>query len=438
MKESLLFEQFTPLTKPISKRNSADLRKLAKKNRELEKERQRTEERERAQLRKPVIRHMIHKPTYCVLTWRNEKDEPIPRNKHTLSSFKKKNEVMSTQSISGLKQGLNWLYVFADKKRVYSKVPWLNKKGEECHNFTFRLAFITLTLSAKQFHTDEQIKDLMLKPFLHWLTRSYKSSYVWKAETQLNGNIHFHVTIDTFIHWRSVRAKWNGLLAAQGYCKVFQDGTNDKGNSATQIKAIKNEKGHAGIVGGYLTKGSIEEKEHYRLKTKQEIESGKSVQYYDHQAKEWKEKITIDELLLNSEGISQNIETKKHYTRFVEGRLWSQSASISSVDLFMSDVDTNLLQVEGDFFKSNTPKRLSTVMINEQKKKLVGVPENERIIMGNDDLSLEKRYLSYSNVFIHKNLKSCRLPDELSKKLLEEKNNRTFNTQRSFTVESLV
>lgn len=360
--------------------------------------------------------HVIHKPTYCVTKWHNCYDEPIPHARHSLSAFKSKTETFSGLAVSRMKTALNWLYLFADKKRVHSKAPWVNKNGKICHDFTFRLAFITLTLSGKQKHTDEHIKEKMLKPFLHWIQRSYKASYVWKAEAQLNGNIHFHITIDTFIHWKSVRAKWNGLLASQGYSKCFQDGSNDKGDAATQIKAIRNEKGHAGIVGGYLTKGSIEEKEHYRLKNKL---------------------VTIDELLQGSEGVSCNIETKKHYSRFIDGRLWSQSQSLSNINVEFDEFDPDFKATEKSFFHDNDLKNLGTVLFKEAKEKHKGKTESERIVLGYDDVSLKKKFCKFHNVFVHKNLKSLRIPDKISKLIADEKANRSLNTQRSFTVESL-
>lgn len=416
MKQVDIFGAVHPLSTPVLEVQRPPTAKERKEARERLKAQEQQEKRDKDARMKPVIRHMIHKPTFCVFQWHNEFDEPIPHKRHTLSAFKKKNDTFSGLAKTRMQTALNWLFLFSDKKRVYSKKGWLTKKGEICHNFSFRLAFITLTLSDKQKHSDEYIKDKMLKPFLHWITRSYKSSYVWKAETQLNGNIHFHITIDTFIHWKSVRAKWNSLLAREGYCKTFQDGTNDKGDSATQIKAIHNEKGHAKVVGGYLTKGSIEEKYHYDLKNK---------------------KVTIEKLLENSEGVSCNIETKKHYTRFVDGRLWSQSESLSNVDVSLSDTSVDLNKVEGEFFKNNKIKCLGRVLLDEAKKEHSGKTEQERLILGYDDLTLKKKYSRFFNVFIHANLKFARLPVELSHVLLEEKAQRKFNLQRSFTVESL-
>lgn len=407
---------FSPLTTPVLKvlkKVSAQDRAEAKRR---EKEQQREKDNEKEFLRTPYYRHVIHKPTFCVVVHHNALDEPLLQERHQLSNFKSKIDTMSALAVTRMKTALNWQYLFADKKRLYSKQAWKNSKGHDQHEFTFSLAFITLTLSDKQKHTDEEIKDRMLKPFLHWLTRSYHASYVWKAETQLNGNIHFHLTIDTFIHWKSVRAKWNKLLSQEGYCKMLQDGTNDKGDSATQIKAIKNEKGHAKIVGGYLTKGSIEEKYYSDLKDK---------------------KITIDELLQHSEGCSCSIETKKTYTRFVAGRLWGQSESLSNIDISHSDCNADFQDSEKAFFQNNKIKKLSTVMFEEAKLKRLSLTPGEISVMGFDDLSLKKKFQRYENVFIHKHLKTCRIPDGISKMIVRERDNRTFNTQRSFTVDSL-
>jgi hypothetical protein len=399
----------SPLSKPFQhthKLSANDLKRCEKQKEKREKDRDKV----------PAIRHMIHKPTFCVLTWHNDKDEKIKHKRHQLSHFKTKTETMSNLATTRMKTALNWLFLFADKKRVYSKTPWVTAKGDLCHNFTFRLAFITLTLSSKQKHDDEFIKDNMLKPFLHWLTRNYNASYVWKAETQLNANIHFHITIDTFIPWKSVRAKWNHLLAKYEYCKVFQDGTNDKGDSATQIKAIRNEKGHAKIIGGYLTKNSIEEKNYSALKNKN---------------------ITMEDLLSNSSGISCSLESKKHYTRFVTGRLWGQSESLSNVDVSLSDCDSGFQLAEQDFFRKNDVRNLGRIMFNEEKEKHKHKSENEKYSFGYDDVSLKKKYSSFFNVFIHPHLKFAKLPVELSNVLLQEKTKRNFNLQRSFTIKAL-
>lgn len=148
-------------------------------------------------------------------------------------SINKANGIMSNKAKSTFRNAFNWMLLISNNKRVYSI--------KEKKYFTFKINFITLTLSAEQKHSDAHVKNNMLAPFLRWMAKSHNAnSYIWKAEAQENGRIHFHITTNKFIHWKSIRSKWNKILAENGYCKVYQDGTNDKGNAASQVKAVKN------------------------------------------------------------------------------------------------------------------------------------------------------------------------------------------------------
>ena len=72
--------------------------------------------------------------------------------------------------------------------------------------------FVTLTLPAAQKHTDRQICDQLLNPFLVWARKRKKVKYyVWKKELQSNGNLHFHIVWDRTVAWQDIRAEWNKL-----------------------------------------------------------------------------------------------------------------------------------------------------------------------------------------------------------------------------------
>ncbi|MCA0362537.1 MAG: hypothetical protein LCH67_00695 [Bacteroidetes bacterium] len=98
--------------------------------------------------------------------------------------------------------------------------------------------FITLTLPCCQLHTDNEIKERILKPFIKWLTfdsgEVYKigpkkgekkgfgvSIYFWRAEPQKNTNIHFHLIVDKYVPWEAIRAKWNECLEILGYVSRY-------------------------------------------------------------------------------------------------------------------------------------------------------------------------------------------------------------------------
>lgn len=85
------------------------------------------------------------------------------------------------------------------------------------------ITFITLTLCAQQKHTDYHIRRYMLSPFLDYLVENEGvTTYIWRAEPQENGNIHFHIIANKNIYWRKIRSKWNTLLRKEGYISDYK------------------------------------------------------------------------------------------------------------------------------------------------------------------------------------------------------------------------
>lgn len=95
-------------------------------------------------------------------------------------------------------------------------------------------AFLTLTLPAKQIHCDNDIKRECFLRFIEWLTTSKDRSgsgwnvknYIWVAETQKNGNIHFHMIIDRALPADAINRKWNQFLERLGYVTRFRNCQN--------------------------------------------------------------------------------------------------------------------------------------------------------------------------------------------------------------------
>lgn len=88
--------------------------------------------------------------------------------------------------------------------------------------YNFKGAFITLTLPAKQFHTDVEIK----KSFSKFLTNMRNTvglvNYVWRMELQKNGNLHFHIVVDKYYAYNLLRYYWNLELKKLGYIERYQ------------------------------------------------------------------------------------------------------------------------------------------------------------------------------------------------------------------------
>ena len=83
--------------------------------------------------------------------------------------------------------------------------------------------FVTLTLPSTQIHEDKDVYKLLLNPFLKTLVRKYNVwNYLWRAERQGNGNIHYHLIVDRFIYWKELRSIWNNLLQANCYIDNYR------------------------------------------------------------------------------------------------------------------------------------------------------------------------------------------------------------------------
>lgn len=95
------------------------------------------------------------------------------------------------------------------------------KRGEKGKR---TLKFITLTLASAQQHNDLAIKQILLNQFLQELRQDFGlKNYIWKAEKQKNGNIHFHIIVDLYIHWSIIREKWNRIQEKLGYVRRFRE-----------------------------------------------------------------------------------------------------------------------------------------------------------------------------------------------------------------------
>lgn len=101
------------------------------------------------------------------------------------------------------------------------KKSWYRQKSI---HIPFKVNFLTLTLSAPApTLNDKIIKQQLLKIFLKNCTNKYGlKSYVWRAETQVNKRLHFHIITDTYIHWQDVRKTWNIIQQKHGIIDKYR------------------------------------------------------------------------------------------------------------------------------------------------------------------------------------------------------------------------
>lgn len=126
--------------------------------------------------------------------------------------------------------------------------------------------FITLTLSAKQVHSDNEIKHKLLNHFLTWFrTQKGVKNFIWKAEKQENGNIHFHIIGDQFIHHKEIKRYWNICQNVLGYIDRFEDKNGHREPNSTDIHQLKNIENPAAYITKYFTKNGSTHKVEGRI-----------------------------------------------------------------------------------------------------------------------------------------------------------------------------
>ena len=104
-----------------------------------------------------------------------------------------------------------------------------------------QMVFFTLTLPAKQVHTDNEIKRQVLNKFIIICQRKgLFEQWFWRAEKQKNGNIHFHFLIDTYFDKKQLQSVWNSCLEPLGYINEFEKKYNHRNPPTTQIQVVPN------------------------------------------------------------------------------------------------------------------------------------------------------------------------------------------------------
>lgn len=142
-----------------------------------------------------------------------------------------------------LGQAVDWLIYLAKSKALYPD-------RDNCR-LRFRVNFITLTLSSLQVHDDNTIKKQILQPFLDTLRKSWGAKhYLWRAESQRNGNIHFHLVTDTYIPWWKIRNRWNEIQNTLGYVDRFHEKHPKKVPNSTDVHSVNKIRN----LGAYLAK----------------------------------------------------------------------------------------------------------------------------------------------------------------------------------------
>lgn len=200
---------------------------------------------------KLIFENRVHiRPTKVVVT--RQCINPPNKSKHQLThhqNFKSNTTdgTISNNAKNRIETVVSWLVALAKNKQIDDF-----KTGKK---FYFKINFITLTLPAEQQHSDKQLLKECFQPWIDLMRKKHGlRNYVWKAETQVNGNIHWHITTDCYIHYEEVQRTWNMQLSKLGYIERFHDKHKHYNPHSTEIKAVRNVKKLANYMAKYMSK----------------------------------------------------------------------------------------------------------------------------------------------------------------------------------------
>ncbi|MES2133682.1 MAG: hypothetical protein V4506_15135 [Bacteroidota bacterium] len=257
-----------------------------------------------------LIQHFCISPTYTVYYQRNV-ERSTARSLTNVPKLKAHGGTISKKAGRKIRYCFNWLIASSKIKNVYCKAT-----GKTSF---FKLNFITLTLAEKQRHSDNYVKDKMLSAFIQWLQRKHGVvSYIWKAESQLNGNIHFHITTNKFVHWQQIRHKWNSIQYQHGYNRGMTQDEFIKDTNGTDVTPVKKESELIGYMVKYFTKSDTELK-YVCISCAIPKEEKMMPDYYyktDDEGLVWMGK------------------------RAIEGRLWNHSANLLTTGFSIDETDS--------------------------------------------------------------------------------------------------
>lgn len=147
-----------------------------------------------------------------------------------------------------LEKAITLLVQCTPKRRIWNPVI-------KCTHY-HKLSFVTLTVSdSTTNHTAKEAYQTLLRPMMQYLTK-YKGvkNYVWKAELQKRGQIHYHLIFPNFVHYQYLQNKWNYLQLKAGYLKGYYKKYGEKNPNSVDIHSMKNVKDAAAYLTKYLTK----------------------------------------------------------------------------------------------------------------------------------------------------------------------------------------
>jgi len=257
---------------------------------------------------------------------------PPPRRDHSANlsrGFHASNGKVSTATRRKINKAIEYLLFLSSNKDL--------PDTEHGKAYKFRLAFVTLTLPSSQQHTDIVIKEKCLNQFLIEARKRWKvRNYLWRAEKQRNGNIHFHVLTDKFIPWSELRDTWNRITNKLQYVDRYRD----------QMREFHS--------GGPTVRRDLLKNWSYKAQIKA---------YQKGKANDWSSPNSTDihsvYKIRNLKGYISKYCTKDEQSEGLSGRLWGCNYQLSDIPGARCIMDNTIHEAVTRLFEKHSPRSYS-------------------------------------------------------------------------------
>lgn len=183
----------------------------------------------------------------------NVPEPPYSHKRHDLSKSTTYGGVVTDHAAQRIKRTVDVFLQRSPERKIKNTASGLDN--------WFRLSFITLTISQ---HKPVSAKDghKALKVFLqHFKSPPRKKaiseqlkSYLWKAELQERGQLHYHITANSFLHWAEIRRVWNGIQDRRGWLCDYRRQFGSSDPNSTDVHAVYKVKDIQAYLSKYLSK----------------------------------------------------------------------------------------------------------------------------------------------------------------------------------------
>lgn len=178
---------------------------------------------------------------------------PNPRQYNTTGLKNTYSGKVSTGAQKRIRKAIDILLQTTPQRTIWNPV------SEVFH--PFRLSFITLTISEQKKNlTAREGYNLLLKDWLRWANRKGVKSFIWKAELQERGQLHYHVTTNQFLHYMDIQKEWNKLQKSNSLLDGYAKKYGHFNPNSTDVHSVKNIKNFEAYLSKYLAKCDQNEK----------------------------------------------------------------------------------------------------------------------------------------------------------------------------------